>query len=375
MNEIERPATAPRARQQSVRRRYRHGSQRISRRLLKPRRGCRCAASAPVKTPVSPRGNHPIPLPLNAATRNRSFPMPERIISDPDVLGGKTACRQEALESPMEYTKRLIKRSFPDINIAKMLPPHERSPLHAGMRCGFTVSVWSEQRPRVVKNLRQLFSREMLLFNNSREMSYFDAQLPSAKARVAFLRYQIDTLLKTPRTRKAVAAPQQWLYELCDKRPEGREAKQRLKQAACAANKFDSEEWGKPVLSPSDKCRAVRETGAGITAWILCALRASVFQYLGKRSDHQWPKKSETQRCRGHRGTAQPSKSVAPMGLGEGRVRALGSWDLRHQAILCRCSAADCRLRVGSNGGGAATRLGGPADVRKSGARSLCHER
>ena len=120
-----------------------------------------------------------------------------------NMLNPDTMQKEFAITSPEDYTKRMVKRRLPNLNIIRILNADDTKPQPIGLRCGFTVSLWSEETPEVASNLAELLSEKVLSRNLMLEMAYFDAQLPMVRAQEVLRRAEIEVIFSIPRRRKA----------------------------------------------------------------------------------------------------------------------------------------------------------------------------
>ena len=117
------------------------------------------------------------------------------------------------------------------------------------MRCGFTVSVWSKEAPDAAANLTRLLSEESVSENLSRELAYFDVQLPLVRAEVALLERQMDLLFDMPRRKGK--SDYHWFDKWVADEPELDAPRAAVEKAKKAAKEFDQHDWGRrPAPKP-----------------------------------------------------------------------------------------------------------------------------
>lgn len=124
---------------------------------------------------------------------------------------------------PNAYAKRLIKSRLPNINVLNFMGSHAGDKL-AGMRCGFTVSVWSQDRPDTAANLDALMTAESMRMNALLERAYFVDQLPRICASVKLREAEISLLKKIPTQPQPAPHPRVWFDEFAKDHPDLAEA-------------------------------------------------------------------------------------------------------------------------------------------------------
>jgi len=147
---------------------------------------------------------------------------------------------------PEGYTIRMVKRCLPNINVLRYFDATDKAP-RAGLRCGFTVSIWSTDAKDMATNLADAMTPEGLKENTLRELRCFEFQLPPIKAQVELLRAEIDLLLRILRPASPPVDFLTWHRDWAQDRPELRDAQKRLQQRETALKKFNDEDWGNPV--------------------------------------------------------------------------------------------------------------------------------
>ena len=169
------------------------------------------------------------------------------------MLYPDTMQNQYSITSPDDYTKRMVKRRLPNLNIVQILNPNDTKPRPIGLQCGFTVSIWSEAAPDVASNLTELLSEKVLAKNLMLELTYFDAQLPMIRAQDVLRRAEIDFLFSIPRRRKAADPDWRWFDEWSMDRDELRDPRAKFKEVQKLASIFDDAEWGQADISSDDR--------------------------------------------------------------------------------------------------------------------------
>lgn len=161
-----------------------------------------------------------------------------------NMLNPQTIQQELSVESPVDYMKRMVKRRLPKLSIVQFLGPQDTAERGLGIRCGFTVSIWSKERPDMRANLEALLSEQAVTENTLRDLAYFEAQIPMMHAKVALMRAEVDQLLVTGREPKPVEPHWKWLEAWSEKQDSLRDAKEHLQHAEKVAHRFDDEEWG-----------------------------------------------------------------------------------------------------------------------------------
>lgn len=167
------------------------------------------------------------------------------------MLRPQTIMQDLGLAAPEEYAKRMVKRELPNLNVIEFLNPNENQPRMVGLRCGFTVSIWSANAPDTASNLDRLLSDQCVTENVMRELAYFEVQLPLVRAHVALLRAKLDLLLQATRQQKTAESHWQWLEEWSKNQEALRKPQSDYDDADRAAAAYDDEQWGLGI-SPSN---------------------------------------------------------------------------------------------------------------------------
>ncbi|MDA7980877.1 MAG: hypothetical protein MPJ50_19155 [Pirellulales bacterium] len=177
-----------------------------------------------------------------------------------NMLRGKTILRQMEVECPEYYVRRMVKRRLPNLNIAHYVNPNETAPRPSGLRCGFTVSIWSEGAGDTESHLSNILSQENVVRNVTRELAYFDVQLPLVESQARLMWAEVDLLRSISRRRKEVTAHQRWFDEICQGRDEICAMRAAFKKAQHNADQFDMEEWtGETTPSPTESALSLQD--------------------------------------------------------------------------------------------------------------------
>ncbi len=163
-----------------------------------------------------------------------------------NMLHAKSIHDESRIKSPEEFTRRVVKRQLPNLNVMQFL--NEDDPRHA-IRCGFTVRLWSSDRPDIQSLLTEALSEERVYENTLQELRYFEKQLPVLQAEAELLQIGIAVLLAKQKPEMPAKHPYSWLEafekECVDLQPQ----KDRLRLARSRAVKFDDTERGSSVPS------------------------------------------------------------------------------------------------------------------------------
>ena len=99
-----------------------------------------------------------------------------------------------AWDDPIGFTRRLVRRTLPNLNIAYYIYP-ETTPDQIGLRAGFTELVWSRGQPDVRQNVLDALAPSRVLDNTKRELQNFDRQIFLLAATLKFLQSEIQRLI------------------------------------------------------------------------------------------------------------------------------------------------------------------------------------
>lgn len=119
------------------------------------------------------------------------------------MLFPATIIGQCSLKSPEEFTRRLLRREFPNLNVIRYERFKDKWDGFGELRCGFSVSLWSEGRPDIRSNLARLLSDDVVTENALRDMAYFQVQLPNISAEVQLVTAEIALLRRIPWRKKS----------------------------------------------------------------------------------------------------------------------------------------------------------------------------
>jgi hypothetical protein len=161
-----------------------------------------------------------------------------------NMLHARTMVDDSRITSSEEYAKRMVKRRFPNLNVMEFGNANDSSD---HIRHGFTVEVWSRERPDVRANLAELLSEDRLNENTLQELRYFEKQLPVVQAEAELLRTEIGLLLLIARPSAPAKDTYAWLETWEKDREELRDLTERVRLATAEAHRFDDAERGSPV--------------------------------------------------------------------------------------------------------------------------------
>lgn len=162
-----------------------------------------------------------------------------------NMLHARTFSDDSRINSSEDYAKRMVKRRFPNLNIMEFANANDTS--RDGIRHGFTVQVWSRERPDVRATIADLLSEDRLIENTLQELRYFEKQLPVVQAEAALLRAEIGLLLLIARPESPAKSTYDWLEGWEKDREELKNLNERVRQATAEAHRFDDTERGSPV--------------------------------------------------------------------------------------------------------------------------------
>jgi len=166
-----------------------------------------------------------------------------------NMLYPQTINEQAGMNLPDEFAKRLVKRRVPNLNVVSFVNHDDPAPMSA-LRCGFTVPVWSKDRPDVSTNLVELLSPDRLTQNTLQELRYFEVQFPAVKAELKLLEAEIELLFRIAFPQSPPRRTWEWHEEWVKDREELRDLKKVRDKARRAADRFDDEEWGSSIPTP-----------------------------------------------------------------------------------------------------------------------------
>jgi predicted nucleotidyltransferase len=106
-------------------------------------------------------------------------------------------------------SKRLIKASLPNLNVVLFVGPKEPDK-PVGLRCGFTVSIWSQDRPDTSANLSEVLADTSVRENAARELAFFTEELAKISATVRLHEAEIELLRNMPKRRRPPADSSRW---------------------------------------------------------------------------------------------------------------------------------------------------------------------
>ncbi len=126
------------------------------------------------------------------------------------MLFDPTYHRQLTLRSATEISRRLIKRRLPNLNVAEWLTPGR--PIEQwGMAAGFSVIVWSQEKPDIRTNVQMALAQDQRRASVLAELAKFDPVLFRQETLYGLLMKAIEQLLRTPQSRTRAQSVQKWL--------------------------------------------------------------------------------------------------------------------------------------------------------------------
>lgn len=163
------------------------------------------------------------------------------------MLFPSTFHEQLSVTAPEEFARRLMRRHFPNLNVVRYSRHSPDYSATLGLRCGFTVSVWSEEQPDIPTNLNAIMSQDAVVQNALRDLEYFHTQLPVIAARVQVLCDEISLLLRVSKYTET-SHVFSWLEAMGKSDLELTASKLKLEEAESKAKEFDTKrEKGEPT--------------------------------------------------------------------------------------------------------------------------------
>ena len=153
---------------------------------------------------------------------------------------------QVGIDFPEGYTKRMIKRRLPNLNIVEFVSAGDTEPL-VGLRSGFRVSLWTTEKRDTVANLTAALAPERIMENTLRDLRSFEVQLPAIKAEIVLLRAEIDLMFRIIRPQSPAQPKWIWHNEWSRDHPELRDAQRLHRNKESVAEEFIKEGWKMPV--------------------------------------------------------------------------------------------------------------------------------
>lgn len=178
-----------------------------------------------------------------------------------NMLRPQTMAAESAFDSPRGYTKRLIKSALPNINVLEFMMPDEGDKL-LGLRCGFTVSVWSTERPDTAANLKELMTDESMRKNAFLERAYFVNQIPHIAASVNLHEAEITLLKKIPTQQLGSKDRWIWFDAFSKDHPDLNEASAQLEKTRTASKEVvdgDIQDDGTPLREMATEVDQLRK--------------------------------------------------------------------------------------------------------------------
>jgi hypothetical protein len=125
------------------------------------------------------------------------------------MLFGTTLAEQATCNDPEGFTKRLIKRHFPSINVPFYLRA-DQQPNDLGLVTSYTVLIWSRDKRDVRSNLELALSPESIRNAIESEIDNFDRQLFRLRGNVELVTELIKLLKRAVRSR--VPSDHSWTW-------------------------------------------------------------------------------------------------------------------------------------------------------------------
>ena len=139
-----------------------------------------------------------------------------------EMLFDTTIHRHLILRSSREIARRVVKRHLPNLNIPMWLGPSQ-SIDDSGLNAGFSVLVWSREKPDIRANVETALTQDQRRLSVLAELAGFDPVLFRQETLYGLLTKAIAQLLRTPRSRTRSESPEKW-FRLWAKRHLGPEA-------------------------------------------------------------------------------------------------------------------------------------------------------
>lgn len=162
-----------------------------------------------------------------------------------NMLRPDTIHKECSFEAPEDYAKRMVKRQLPNLNIVMFQNPDDTEIRPVGLRCGFTVLLWSTKFTDTAANLNSLLAEQTVVDNLQQEMAYFNVQIPKVEAQASLYDAEIELLSRIPRRRKQISSSWNWLESFSKGHTSLKAFQEQLEKAEKAADRFDKEEWGR----------------------------------------------------------------------------------------------------------------------------------
>lgn len=118
--------------------------------------------------------------------------------------------RRLALRNPMEIAKRLVKRNLPNLNVCWWIGPEEPAD-RSGLRAGFVVLLWAEEKPDVRANIEAALRDDRRRGSILEDLTRFDGDLFRIETQIDLMKKGFGRLLRTPRSRKRAKEHFEWL--------------------------------------------------------------------------------------------------------------------------------------------------------------------
>jgi hypothetical protein len=99
-----------------------------------------------------------------------------------NMLCPQTIHGQIEIENPDIFAKKAIRYHLPNLNVVELINREHSAMRSLGLRCGFTVTVWSAETQNVRSNLDELLSEASIETNLLSELGYFRVQVAVMKA-------------------------------------------------------------------------------------------------------------------------------------------------------------------------------------------------
>lgn len=113
------------------------------------------------------------------------------------MLFPKTVADACAWDDPCGFTRRLLRRTLPNVNVAYFIFA-DMAPEELGLRAGFTELIWSRDKPDIGTNILAALAPEKMFVNTQKDFRNFDRQLFRLRATLGMLEQFAREALKEP---------------------------------------------------------------------------------------------------------------------------------------------------------------------------------
>jgi hypothetical protein len=127
------------------------------------------------------------------------------------MLFPATVNEQVEIDFPWRYTRRLLQRSVPSLNVVLALGP-EADPLNVGLRTGFAVSIWSPRQRDMEANLREVLVPHNFAMFQRQDYDHFQKQEYVLRGTLLVLS-ELALLLRARNRKMPLGWMREWLRE------------------------------------------------------------------------------------------------------------------------------------------------------------------